>query len=83
MSFVNDLENKKIKLENADCLTDVNILSELASKIYAGAVSNAENLGGLSTEEVAKQLDITAKASFFFADRFITQQRKHLTYMRK
>jgi hypothetical protein len=85
MSFAQDIANKTIKLENADCRVDVEILTELAEKIYASALGHAKGLDSpeLTTEELTKQIDFVAKASFFFADRFITQKNKHLTYMRK
>ncbi len=85
MSFATDIENKVIKLENTETLKDVENLTELAAKIYASAVGHATGLDSseLTTEKLANQLDFVARASFFFADRFITQQRKHLMYMRK
>lgn len=85
MSFATDIENKAIKLENAECLKDVENLTELAAKIYASALGNATNLDSpaLTTEKLTSQLDFVARASFFFADRFITQKNKHLTHMRK
>lgn len=83
MNFLQDIEDKTIKLENAECLKDVEILTDLAAKIYAVAIGNAENLGGLKTEELTRQLDFAAKASFFFADRFISVKNQHLTYMRQ
>lgn len=85
MSFFDDIKNKFIKLENADCVKDVEILTDLASKIYASALGHAKGLDSpeLTTGDLTEQIDFMAKASFFFADRFITQKNKHLTYMRK